>query len=162
MQRLAILVGTTALLWILPANAGEKISGINKDFQTLSELKATIPDQSGHSFTQSTFVFKSTASNPEWGDYWNDAVEQDDAVGTDIVFKGYSTGHFSNGDVMYFSYEGTRKITPKDGGAFDVASQGKFTWLGGTGKHNVKGPGTFACKFTQVGGTCDWQGDAGM
>jgi hypothetical protein len=29
-----------------------------------------------------------------------------------------------------------------------------------TGKHNVKGPGTYICKFNQSRGACDWQGEA--
>jgi ABC-type uncharacterized transport system substrate-binding protein len=42
----------------------------------------------------------------------------------------------------------------------DPVAQGKFEWTGGTGKHDVKGPGTYTCNFTQSGGGCDWQGEA--
>jgi hypothetical protein len=161
MQRLAIIfAGTTALLLSLPAVAAEKITGVHKGFQILSELTAVVPDKPGHSVKQVTWVWKT--SSPQWGESWASAVEQQETVGADNTVKGYGTSHFPDGDVSYFSWEGTSKVTPKEGGAFDMAGLGKFTWLGGTGKHNVKGPGTYTCKFTQAGGTCDWQGEAGM
>jgi len=62
--------------------------------------------------------------------------------------------------VAHFVWEGNAKVTPKEAGAFDMAEQGTFSWLGGTVKHNVTGPGTYTCKFNQSGGTCDWQGEA--
>jgi hypothetical protein len=62
--------------------------------------------------------------------------------------------------VTYFRWESTAKVTPKEAGAFDMTAQGKFSWLGGTRTHNVKGPGTYTCKFTQAGGICDWDGEA--
>ena len=62
--------------------------------------------------------------------------------------------------MTYFVWEGTQKVTPKDAGAFDAVEQGTFSWIAGTGKHNVTGPGTYTCKFNQSGGACDWQGEA--
>jgi len=160
-QRLAIIfAGTTALLASLPAVAAEKVTGVDKDFQLLSQTSAFVPDKPGHSVQQRTWVWKT--SSPKWGEYWNSAVEQVDNVGTDNTVKGYGTAHFPDGDVVYSSWEGTDKVTTKEGGAFDMVGQGKFTWLGGTGKHNFQGSGTYTCKFTQAGGQCDWQGDAGM
>ena len=63
----------------------------------------------------------------------------------------------------YFSWEGVVKTTKKDEGDFETAAQGKFTWLGETGKFKtIKGSGTYTCKFTPKGGQCDWDGDAEM
>ncbi len=160
-QRLAIMfAGTVALLASLPAVAAEKVTGVDKDFQLLSETNAFVADKPGHSIQQRTWVWKT--SSPVWGEYWNSAVEQVDNAGADETVKGYGTAHFPNGDVTYSSWEGTDKVTPKEGSAFDMTGQGKFTWLGGTGKHNIKGSGSYSCKFTQAGGACDWQGEAGM
>ncbi|MGD0145220.1 MAG: hypothetical protein ABSC92_18880 [Rhizomicrobium sp.] len=155
-QRLAIiLAGTAVLLASLPALAADKVTGVDKDFLLLSESTALVPDKPGHSVQQRTWVW--STSSPQWGEYWNSAVEQGETVGTDDAVKGYGTSHFPDGGVTYFVWEGTSKFTAKDGGGFEVAGQGKFTWLGGTGKHDVKGPGTYTCKFTQTGGGCDWQ-----
>jgi hypothetical protein len=42
-------------------------------------------------------------------------------------------------------------------------AQGKFTWLGGTGKFKIiKGSATYTCKFTPKGGHCDWEGEPEM
>ena len=48
-------------------------------------------------------------------------------------------------DLSYFGWEGTTKVVPKDGGAFDLTGSGTFTWLGGTGKYQkLSGSGTYA------------------
>ena len=137
-QRLAIIIaGTTGLLMSLPAVAAEKVTGVDKDFQLLSELTSIVPDKPGHTVQQRTWVWKT--SSPTWGEYWNSAVEQVETVGTDDTVKGYGTSHFPDGDVTYLSWEGTNKLTPKEGGAFDMAGQGKFTWLGGTANTTSRG-----------------------
>ena len=91
---------------------------------------------------------------------WSSGVAQQEVAGNDIKSKGHGTSHFGNGDAAHFVWEGNAKVTPKEAGAFDMAEQGTFSWLGGTVKHNVTGPGTYTCKFNQSGGTCDWQGEA--
>jgi hypothetical protein len=163
MQARSITVLSAGLLAMslpLPANAGDKVTGKNMDAQTLSEVSAVVPDKPNHSFKQLTLMWKSTSPNPDFANFWSSAVEQQDIVGPDTASKGYGTAHYPNGDVSYFSWEGASKLTPKEAGAFEVAGQGKFAWTGGTGTHNVTGPGTYTCKFTQSGGGCDWQGEA--
>jgi len=151
--------GVLTLFLSLPANAGEKVAGHFFDFQDLSEMTSAVPDKPGHSLKQITSVWKSTGTS-DLATFWASAVEQQEVVGTDIKSRGYGTSHYDNGDVANVVWEGTANVTPKDAGAFDMTAQGTFTWLGGTGKHNVKGPGTYSCKFNQSGGTCDWQGEA--
>ena len=151
--------GVLALLLSLPANATEKVTGRDFDFQTLSELTAAIPDKPGHSLKQVTLSWKSSSSS-EPANFWCSGVEQQEVVGNDIKIKGYGTEHYNNGDVSYFVWEGNAKVTPKEAGAFDGVEQGTFSWIGGTGKHNVTAPGTYTCKFNQSGGACDWQGEA--
>jgi hypothetical protein len=161
-SRMTMIVCASVLsvVWSLPANAGEKITGRNSDYQLLSEVTATIPDNPGHILRQRTTIFKSTSSSARLGDAWVTQAAQDDVIGRDITSKGYLTAHYANGDVAYASFEGTSKVTPKEPGAFETVAQGKFEWTGGTGKHDVKGPGTYTCNFTQSGGGCDWQGEA--
>ena len=155
-----VSAGVLSVALSLPANAGEKITGRTSDYQLLSELTATIPDKPGHILRQRTVIFKSTSSSTRLGDSWNTQVSQAEVVGRDITYKGYVTSHFANGDVAYFALEGASKVTPKEPGAFEAVDQGKFEWTGGTGKHDVKGPGTYTCNFTQSGGGCEWQGEA--
>jgi len=155
-----------ALALTTSANAGEKITGVDKDIQVLSDVTAAVPDQPGHLLRQLTIIYKVTTSSARYGDVLVTSTEQQDIIGAESTFRGYGTAHHTDGEVTYFSYEGAGKATaPREGGAVDVASQAKFTWTGGTGKQNVKGPGTVTCKLTirpgasQVGGQCDWHGE---
>lgn len=142
----------------LPAVAAEKVTGVNKDLAKISETSTAIPDKPGHAFKQITWTFKGTSS--AWGEYWATYVSQQDVVGNEITERGYGTSHYSSGD-LYWSAEGTVKITPKDAGDFEGVSQGKSSYMGGTGKFkNAKGPGTYLCKFSPKGGQCDWEVDA--
>jgi hypothetical protein len=62
-SRMTMIVsaGVLSVALSLPANAGEKISGHNPDFQTLSEVTATIPDKPGHILKQTVVTFKTTS-----------------------------------------------------------------------------------------------------
>jgi hypothetical protein len=46
------LASALGLSLSLPAVAGEKVTGVNKDFVVLSETSAAIPDKPGHAFKQ--------------------------------------------------------------------------------------------------------------
>ena len=161
-SRMTVIVSASLLsvALSLPANAGEKITGRNSNYQLLSEVTATIPDRPGHILRQRTTIFKTTTTSARLGDYWVTLIDQQEVIGQDVTSKGYGTCHFANGDVNYFSVEGNAKVTPKGPDAFETVSQGKYALTGGTGKHDIKGPGTYTCSFTQSGGGCDWQGDA--
>ena len=157
----AILVGSVALL-SLSVNAGEKqsISGTNKDVVTISETTATIPDMPNHTFKQLAIEWKTESSNPDWLNVRATGIEHDDIKGLDVTVHGYGTNHHPNGDVDYFTWQGTGHTTMKEGGAFETVSQGNYLGAGGTGKFKAaKGAGTYACKFTPNGGQCDWKGD---
>jgi hypothetical protein len=157
-SRMTMIVsaGVLSVALSLPANAGEKISGHNTDFQTLSEVTATIPDKPGHILKQTVVTFKTTSGSFSG---WSTQIAQNETVGGDVTAKGYITHHHDNGDITYDAFEGTSKMTPKGPGAFETIAQGKFHMMGGTGTHNIKASGTYNCAFTQSSGACDWQGE---
>ena len=155
----AILLFAGLLACSAPANAAEKVSGVNKNLQVLSDVTSTIPDKPGHTLKQITETWPATGNN-DLANFSATAVEQDDTVGGDITVRGYGTAHTASGDLAYFSWEGSSRITPKEAGAFDLTGQGKFTWLGGTGKYkSLSGEGTYTCKGSQAGVECPWQGE---
>jgi hypothetical protein len=157
-----ILLAGCVIFLSLPVNAADKVSGVNKDLQVLSEVSSVIPDKPGHSFKQITETWKSTGSG-DLANGWFTAVEQNDIIGGDITVRGYGTNHTASGDLAYFSWEGTGKVNPKDGGAFEMTGTGKFNWLGGTGKYQkINGQGTYTCKGNQAGVECPWQGEPQM
>ena len=55
--------------------------------------------------------------------------------------RGYGTAHNANGDLSYFSWEGTSKVTSKEGGAVELTGGGQFNWLGGTARSPGDNPG---------------------
>jgi hypothetical protein len=129
----------------LPANAAEKVSGVNKDYQVLSTVSSAIPDKPGHTFRQIVQTWKATGSS-DLANFLGTAVLQQEAIGGDTKTRGYGTGRTANGDLSYFSLEGTSKVTPKEGAAFEVNGSGTFKWLGGTGKYQkLSGDGTYSC-----------------
>jgi hypothetical protein len=72
--------------------------------------------------------------------------------------RGYGTAHNANGDLSYFSWEGTSKVTPKERGAVELTGSGQFNWLGGAGKYQkISGQGTYTCKGNQAGVECPWE-----
>jgi hypothetical protein len=155
----AILLASCVIFSSLPASAADKVNGLNKDVQVLSEVNSVIPDKPGHSFKQITETWKSTGSG-DLANFLATAVEQQDVIGGDITVKGYATGHHASGDLSYAGWEGTSKVVPKQGGAFEFTGGGKFEWLGGTGKfQKISGQGTYTCKGNQAGVECAWEGE---
>ena len=63
-----IFAGVLAVSASFPAAAAEKVSGINKDFQTLSQTSVNVLDRPGHTFKQNTTVWKTVSSNPSFGE----------------------------------------------------------------------------------------------
>jgi hypothetical protein len=158
-----VLASVLAIGVSLPAAAADKVTGVHKEFQRVSEAVANVPGQPGRTLRQVSIVWKSTSSNPIFDQAWVSAVAQIDALGEDSKEQGYGTSHYPSGDVNYFTWEGAIKHTVKEGGDYDRVAQGKFTWLGGTGKFKaIKGSGTYTCKFTSKGGQCDWEGEPEM
>jgi hypothetical protein len=158
-----VLASVLAIGVSLPVAAAEKVAGINKDYQRISENSANVPGQPGHTLKQVSLVWKSLSPNPTFGEGWVSAVAQLDTTGADSTERGYATSHIQNGDVIYSGWEGTVKTAKKDGGDFETVAQGTFTWLGGTGKFKtIKGVGTYTCKWTSKGGQCDWEGEPEM
>jgi hypothetical protein len=158
-HRASIMFAGCVALFSLPANAGDKqsISGVNKDQQTVSETSSTVPDQPNHVFKQAVMTWKTESTNPDWTNVRATGVEHQDIIGPDIKVRGYGTNHHPNGDVDYFSWEGSGKVMSDKG---DMEAQGRYIGTGGTGKFkSAKGSGTYSCKFTSSGGQCDWKGE---
>ena len=94
-----VLAGILALSLSVPAVAAEKISGVNKEYQTLSETSTTVPDKPDHVVKQLTGVHRTTcqggAGSCTLGEFWASEVAQQDIIGTDntigatepIIFK---------------------------------------------------------------------------
>src|SRR4029079_138381 len=93
-----ILLATCVIFLSLPVSAADKVKGVNKDLQVLSEIGSVIPDKPNHSLKHITETWKSTGDG-ELANSWVTAVEQQDIIGGDVAARGYGTAHMSNGDL---------------------------------------------------------------
>jgi hypothetical protein len=112
-------------------NAAAKIHGVIKDFRGLSVVSSFVHDSQAHRFMQTTKTWKSTGSG-ELANFWATAVEHQDYNNGAVTVSGYGTSHHANGDLSYFSWEGTAQVIPEH--IPHLTGSGKFKWLGGTGK----------------------------
>jgi hypothetical protein len=69
-----VFASVLALAVSFPAAAAQKVAGINKDYQRLSETTANVPDKPGHTLKQVTIVWKTVSANPEFGEAWTSGV----------------------------------------------------------------------------------------
>jgi hypothetical protein len=59
------------------------------------------------------------------------------------------------------NFEGTHKVITKEGGAWELNYEGKFEFVGGTGRFkNIKGHGTYRDHITPEGLTEEDEADA--
>jgi hypothetical protein len=118
--------------------------------QTISETKATpAPD---HEFVQGMYIDPITTRSPEFDIIEARITNQDDTVSGDGRHRGVEIDIFSNGDTAINVYEGTHKVITKQGGAWEVNYEGKYEFVGGTGRFkNLKGQGTYRGHITPEG-----------
>jgi hypothetical protein len=66
--------------------------------------------------------------------------------------RGTEVNYFKNGDTTVNNYEGTHRLTTKPDGYWEVNYEGRFTFVGGTGRfQNIKGGGVYKGKITPEG-----------
>ena len=84
--------------------------------------------------------------------------EQSDQVAGSGSHGGYLTILHKNKDESYVKFEGTNKMAVKEGGTWEVSSEGKLQFTGGTGKFkNIKGTGNYKGKTTEKGLIVSWE-----
>ncbi len=141
------------------ADSKRKRSGTNTIVSTLQKNTSAITDVPGHENSQQIALQRTTkSSDPALLDMQiTDFGQVDEVTGTG-THRGYSMGVLKDGSNAPARYEGTHKTTVKADGSWDSIFEGKYWLLPGTGKmKNVKGEGTYKCKYTADGGACDWE-----
>ncbi|MDM8540901.1 hypothetical protein QUF90_07415 [Desulfococcaceae bacterium HSG9] len=132
----------------------KKVTYIKKNIQTISKENIYPSDVPKHKISQSVKISNNTYSDPDFGSSENWSYGQSDSVAGSGTHRGYTVSKFKNGDKTYAKWEGTHKITFKEGGDWEVNIKGDFQWTGGTGKFkNIKGGGVYKGKVTAKGET---------
>lgn len=162
-RRFAALVAiiVSASLATAPAQADgkRKRSGTNTFVSTLQKNTSAVGDVPGHEISQQIALQRTTkSSDPVYSDMQLTDFGQVDEVAGTGTHRGYSMAVLKDGSSSPARYEGTHKTTVKADGSWDSIFEGKYWLLPGTGKmKNVKGEGTYKCKYTADGGACDWE-----
>jgi hypothetical protein len=117
--------------------------------QILSETKAD-PGYSGTGeLAQQIFLDTAIEAPADFPVIESRSYNQDNTVAGNGTHRGYEVLIFKNGDTAYSKFEGTHRVTTKEGGAFEVNYEGMQSFLGGTGTYkDIKGPGTYKGRIT--------------
>ncbi len=155
-----------AALVMLGAFCGEEIfaaekkarKGSNKPIAVLSRQSSAYGDVAGHEIYQSVILSKNVVSSDKALEGFEQTmIEQGEEIAGSGTHRGFETDKFKDG-LQFVRYEGTHKTITKEGGAWELTTQGKYTITGGTGPYaKAKGEGTYKCRFTAEGGQCDWE-----
>jgi hypothetical protein len=155
----AIALGVSLATAPAQADSKRKRSGTNTFVSTLQKNTSAVGDVTGHEISQQVALQRTTkASDPVFMDMQLTDIGQVDEVAGTGSHRGYSMAVLKDGSSSPARYEGTHKTTVKADGSWDTSLEGKYWLLPGTGKmKNVKGEGTYKCKYTAAGGACDWE-----
>jgi hypothetical protein len=139
----------------------KKISGTGKILQVISKTTLYLGDVPHHELSQEVRkqIYTPTEKPPDW-DVAEEVVayEQSDSVAGSGSHRWYGINRLKSGDERYEKGEGTHTTTVKAGGAWETTFEGKFEWIGGTGKYkNIKGGGTYKGKATAEATSFDWE-----
>ena len=161
-----ILTVTVILFTILccfSAQAAEKkkVKYTKKNAHYISREDVYPSDVPKHKISQFVEISTNTYSDSDFGTSDNWTYGHSDSVAGNGTHRGYSVSKFKNGDKVYAKWEGTHKITFKEGGVWEVNTEGKFQWTGGTGKFkNIKGGGVYKGTVTAKGQTSEGEFEA--
>jgi hypothetical protein len=160
MRKLFALLGVAgvACVWSAGAVAQTKFSGTCTCKTSQQQLLA-VGDRPEHSLGVEQYKCDWTKPIELGGDKAKDGVATNttDVSGTKSRFRGVHVITMQSGDKVSFPYQGSGESS-KDGK--EAHSKGTFTVADGTGKlKGVSGKGTFSCKSTADGLSCEVDGE---
>ncbi len=155
----AILALTAAgCLCATTALAQTKVTGTQLCAKPDPQLIVPVGDHPGHALGVLRFKCEWTTPMQIGSDSSKDGenVETVEISGNSARASGRHVSTMQSGDKGFVSYTGTETL--KDGAL--VASKGTWAYTGGTGKlKGIKGKGSFTCRPSGDGVSCDIEGD---
>jgi hypothetical protein len=125
----------------------------------LSETKMLPGDKPGHELTMVRRMDTITYSDPIFNSGQAVVAGVTDYTAGSGPHRGYFAVTHPTGDKTFTSYEGMAKATPKAGGPPDVTFEGKWSFVGGTGKFDgITGGGTYKGGVTAAGPAYEFGG----
>jgi hypothetical protein len=138
---LMVVIAAASLSLSTQTTEKKKIKGTGKTTRIVSSNPVFLKDVPGHMIYKDIRVGTITSSDPDWNNIQILEWEQGDGIPASGSHKGYDIEIHTNGDESYIKYEGTHKMVKegKEGADWEVAGEGKYVYMGGTGKFKNTG-----------------------
>jgi len=152
---LLLVASGWALALLLPAEVAAQsgtFTASGKVAAVLSETKMAPGDKPGHELMLVRRMDVITYSDPVFNSGQAVVATFADFTAGNGPHRGYFAVTHPSGDKTFTTYEGIAKATPKPGGPPDVTFEGKWSYVGGTGKfEGISGGGTYKGGGTPTG-----------
>ena len=148
------MVGFLTIFWMGNVQAGEKkkVSYTKNATREISRNDIYPADHTKHKISQVIRIDTISYSDPDFGSSEDWAYFQGDSFAGSGSHRGYTVSHYMNGDKTYQKWEGTHKTTVKENAEWQVDYEGKYQFVGGTGKFKeIKGSGVYKGSHTAKG-----------
>ena len=155
-----LIMAFAVLAFSLPAEAENKKVTLSakRPLGWISNTVFTPGDVPNHEVAQRVYSYEISSPDADFNGFKTTNYGQSDDVAGTGTHRGYSAWPLKNGDTVYVKYEGTHRTIMKDGGAWETPFEGKFEFVGGTGKYKaIKGASTYKGKVTPEGSA--WQAE---
>jgi hypothetical protein len=153
-----LIMAFAVLAFSLPAEAENKKVTLSakRPLGWISNTVFTPGDVPNHEIAQRVYSYEISSPDADFNGFKSTNYGQSDDVAGTGTHRGYSVWPLKNGDTVYIKYEGNHKTIVKDGGAWETPFEGRFEFVGGTGKYKgIKGASTYKGKVTPEGSA--WQ-----
>jgi hypothetical protein len=126
----------------------KKIEGAYRHLRMISQSTPLLGDPKGKFLGHLTILRMMTSSNPDFNEVPVLVYEQYEEGQGKGIHRGYMVIFHKNGDESYQTIEGTHQGPATEGEIWEGTSEGRYTYIGGTGKFkNIKGGGTYKSEF---------------
>jgi hypothetical protein len=158
--RLLMVAGGILLAAVQPAAAQTgTFTATGKVTALLAETKMRLADKAGHELNMVRRLDTLSYSDPVLGSGQAIVLSTNDVIAGSGTNRGYFEIAHPTGDKTFTSFEGTVTATPKPGGPPEVTFEGKWSYVGGTGKFTgITGGGTYKGGLTPAGPAYEFGG----
>jgi hypothetical protein len=143
------------------AYAGDKkVTASGKNVAVLAETKMLPGDDPKHEVIMNRQLYEEQTSDPDFKNAQGYRVNVSDLVAGSGSHRGYAAATGPGGDKWFTAYEGRVKTVPKQGAPPEITFEGKWWYVGGTGKFKgITGGGTYKGEVTPAGAVYQYQGE---
>ena len=158
-----VVVAALGFMLISVSAIAEKTdcSNSRKSKQEISNQIIEPGDRPDHRMRQYVRLDVVSSKHPDWDGAESIVYGHTDTIGGSGTHRGYVVTTLTTGEKVWARWEGTEYLVPKGGDTWEVAFQGIFRFIAGTGKYKaIRGGGYYRGMATPDGLTQDAVCDA--